>query len=126
SPPLLCRRGEHAADDRIGPDRHSPDRGELNPGEQVEKSLAHQPQAVRMQRDLLAVEVVSGLAAGCEREVTKLEGAFTKQVDQLLTVVHAGSRIPDERPNESGRAIPSALPVSIGRRRAHRWIRTVE
>src|SRR5690606_6099527 len=91
-----------------------------------EKSLAHQPQAVRMQRDLLAVEVVSGLAAGCEREVTKLEGAFTKQVDQLLTVVHAGSRIPDERPNESGRAIPSALPVSIGRRRAHRWIRTVE
>lgn len=76
--PASRRCDEHSADDRVGSDRHAADRVELHIGQQVEQPFADQPQSLRVQRDLLAVEVVARFFAAGEREVAELEGAFVE------------------------------------------------
>ena len=44
--------------------------------EQVQNALGDQPGAGRVERDLLAVEVIAGLLARGQREVAELQGPF--------------------------------------------------
>ena len=52
------------------------------------ESLGDQPRPVRVERDLLAVEIVLGLLARGQREIAELERTMTYQGDEDFFVVH--------------------------------------
>src|SRR5262245_34309256 len=71
---------EHAADDRVGADRHAADRLEVEALQEVEQPFADELQAFGMQRNLLAVEVIAGLLPRSESEFAEFEGPLTKEL----------------------------------------------
>ena len=81
---------DHRRRDRVGPDRHSADRlGQRQiVGEQVENPFGHQLGAERIERHLLAVEIVFGLLATGQGEIAELERPVANQFDQGAFVVH--------------------------------------
>ena len=84
SRPLRPGGRQHAADNRIGADRHAADRLKVDSREQFEQAFAHQLQPFGVQRDLLAVEVVAGLLSGGQREFAELEGPLAKELDESI------------------------------------------
>ena len=79
---LLGGDGEHPSHDGVGSDRHAADGLGVDPLHQGQQALTHESQPLRVQCDLLPVEVVRRLLARGQGEVAELEGAFAEECDE--------------------------------------------